>query len=73
MINAYIHTQETPGTTWTITHGLDTDRVTIDCAIVVSDEYVKALPESITYTDNNTVTVSWSSNQQGSARVVAGN
>ena len=58
----YAHTQSQPSSTWTIYHGLNT-RPSVD----VANKQGAAIFPSITYTDLNTVTITFSSLQSGSA------
>lgn len=62
----YTHTQGAAATTWTITHNLGTRRL----AITVTDNTdVVVYPDTITYTDTNTITVTFSVNQDGFAYI----
>jgi len=58
----YSHTQNEPSTTWEIYHGLNT-RPSVD---VVNDEGISVFP-TITYIGLNSVTITFSSLQKGSA------
>ena len=58
----YAHTQTQPSATWEIYHGLNT-RPSVD---VTNNEGAAIFP-SITYIDLNTVTITFSSLQSGSA------
>lgn len=70
----YDHDQSSANTTWTITHGLGTMDVVVDAIINVGSPQVlnKAIPLTITTTDNNNVTITWSAAQSGKARIVGG-
>ena len=59
---------------WTITHNLGTQDVAVDCIILTGSpqQLEKANPDSQVATDGNTVTINWSANQSGWARVVGG-
>jgi hypothetical protein len=62
-------------TTWTITHNLDSTDVAVDAMINSGGSpniLEKAIPLSQTATSSNVVTLTWSSQQWGRARVVAG-
>lgn len=73
-LGAYNFNQSSPNTTWTITHGLDTQDVVVDAFINIGSpqELQKAIPFSQTATSGNVVTLTWSVAQSGRARVVGG-
>jgi hypothetical protein len=65
MTQAYIHTQSSPAATWTITHNLD--------GVPTSDVVVgglKVIPAGVQHLDNNTLVITFTSAQQGTARLV---
>lgn len=66
---AYRHNQDTPALTWTITHGQKTYPA-VDVYIDVDGTVQKILPNSVTYVDENTVSVSFSQARAGFATVV---
>ena len=69
-MQAYNHTQGSGSATWTITHNLGVDTVAIDVFIDFGGNLEKILPAAVEMTDNNTVTVTFSSSQTGIARVI---
>lgn len=73
-LGSYDHTQSSASTTWTITHALGTMDVVVDAMIDVGSPAVrtKAIPLTQVTTDNNNVTLTWSTAQSGFARVVGG-
>lgn len=71
MVTGFNFTQGSSSTTWTIPHNLDTDRVAIDTIVLNGSDYETIAPDTIEITDPNTVTVIWSSAQQGFARIIA--
>ncbi len=58
-----VYEQNTPSTTWTITHNLG-KFVVHDVHIAVGMDYVKAFPANVTQTSNELV-LTWSSPQAG--------
>lgn len=68
-INAYVHTQGNASTTWTITHNLQAGTP----AVHVYDELNQmVIPDEVTPTDANTVTVTFNAAVTGRAVVIAG-
>lgn len=70
-MDAYNFTQSTPATTWTITHNLNNLEPNIDVITNVSGVLTKTIPLEVVATDANTVVVTWTSNQIGTARLTA--
>lgn len=68
---AHDHTQSVASNTWTISHGLNKQSVLIDVMIDDGGTITKILPQSVEHTDNNTITVRFSSAYTGFARIVA--
>lgn len=64
------HTQSSGSATWTITHNFGVSSVDVDVFIDFGGNLEKVLPLSVEHTDNNTVTVTFSSAQTGVARVI---
>lgn len=69
-MEVYEHTQVLADTTWTVTHNFGTDAVAVDVFIDYTGSLQKVLPLDIVATDNNTLTITFTSNQTGIARVV---
>lgn len=68
-INAYVHTQGNASTTWTITHNLQSGTP----AVHVYDELNQmVIPDEVTPTDANTVTITFNAAVTGRAVVIAG-
>lgn len=63
------HTQSTPATTWTITHNMG-GPVISDVMTTINGTVVKVLPESVVHTDDNTLTVSFTTAIAGKARLI---
>ena len=71
-MQVYTHTQAVPATIWTIVHNFGTDAVVTDAVLNDGGNHIKILPENVVMTDNNTLTVTFSTNQIGTVRVVSG-
>jgi hypothetical protein len=67
--NVITYTQSTPATDWVIVHNFNGYPIT-DVYVLYNGSYNKIIPKSITYTDANTVTVSFSQAYAGYATVV---
>lgn len=66
-VAGYTHTQGSANTTWTVSHNLGTKQL----AITITDgSDVVVIPSSITYTDTNTITVTFTTSMSGFAYVV---
>jgi hypothetical protein len=66
----YTHVQSTPALTWTITHNLGV----IGFAVTITDNAgAVVLPDTLTYTSANVVTVTFAVAQAGKAYVLGGN
>jgi hypothetical protein len=63
------HVQDTPATDWVIVHNFNGYPIT-DVYVMYNGSYNKIIPKMITYTDANTVTVTFSAAQAGYATVV---
>ena len=61
----YRHDQTSSSTTWTITHNLNTSAPVVDCWVGGD----KIMPLTVTATDANTVTITFSTAQTGVAYV----
>ena len=66
----YNHTQGSLSSSWVITHNLGQDTVVNDVFVNVSGDLTKILPLSVEHTDDNTLTITFSSSQQGYARII---
>lgn len=71
-LGGYDHDQASASTSWTVTHGLNTQDVAVDCIIDNGGNLEKAIPLTQVATSVNVVTVTWSAAQSGKARVVGG-
>lgn len=61
----------TSATSWVVSHGLSNDTPLVDVMPSgFGGEREKALPLTIEITDSNTVTVTWTSAQAGTVRVI---
>jgi hypothetical protein len=63
------HVQDTPATDWVIVHNFNGYPIT-DVYVMYNGDWNKIIPKTVTYTDANTVTVSFSAAQAGYATVV---
>lgn len=63
----FTYTNGAASTTWTITHNLGTRQLAIT---VTDNSNVVIYPDTITYTDTNTITLTFSVNQDGFAYIV---
>ena len=73
-LSSYDHDQSSASATWNINHNLGTQDVAVDAVINVGSPAVltKAIPLTITITDNNNITITWSAAQSGKTRIVGG-
>lgn len=69
MASSFNYTQGSANTIWTIAHNLNSDAVVIDCFIDNGGNLEKIIPLETKHTNNNTITVAFSSAQTGRARV----
>lgn len=69
-MQTYDHEQVSGSTTWTISHNLNSDAVAVDVFIDNGGNLEKIIPLSIEATDDNTITVTFSSSQTGWAHVI---
>lgn len=70
MADGFNHTQTTSSSTWTISHNLNTTAIVIDVFVDDSGDLKKILPNTVVHTDDNTCTVTFTSNRTGRARVI---
>lgn len=70
-IRVYSHTQSSAQTTWTVSHNLNADIVISEVISFDGANQVKAFPATYNKTDNNTLTITWSSARTGSITVAA--
>lgn len=68
-LDTYVHSQNSGATTWTITHNLNT---TAPLVQIYDNNHTIMIPDVITITDNNTVTVTFATNQAGRAVIFHG-
>lgn len=69
----FSHAQTVANTTWVVSHNLASDAVILDTMITDGSNAPlpeKILPSSVVATDDNTVTVGFSTARTGHARVV---
>ena len=69
-MQVYDHHQSVGSDTWAVSHNFNTDAVVVDVFIDFEGSLEKIIPLSIEATDNNTVTITFSSSQTGWAHVV---
>ena len=69
-MQAYNHDQASGSSAWVVSHNLNTDAVAVDVFIDFGGNLEKILPLSVDVTDNNTLTINFSSAQTGEARVI---
>ncbi len=63
------HVQSTPATEWTITHKLGCKPV-VDVYVTHNSVLTKVLPQDITFPDNQTCVITFTTAQSGEARCV---
>lgn len=68
-ITAYTHTQDSAATVWNITHNLGTTSVNVQ---IFDGNSGVIIPDSITTTSNNAVSVTFSGSQAGRAVIISG-
>ncbi len=66
-VAGFTYTNGAASTTWTIVHNLGTLQLAITCT---DNAGLVIIPDTITYTDVNTITVTWTANQDGFAYIV---
>lgn len=66
---SYKHEQTVPSTTWTIVHGGGGYPI-VDAYVVENGETLKIIPSAVTFVDNNTCTLTFSTPRSGFATVV---
>lgn len=67
--NVITHNQDTPSAAWTIVHNFNGYPIT-DVYVMYNGGWNKIIPKTVTYTDANTVTVTFSEAYAGYATVV---
>lgn len=65
-VDTYVHEQTSGSTTWTVTHNLGYKYLHV---LVVNDSDVVIEPSTITYTGDNTLTLTFAASQTGKAVV----
>lgn len=65
---SHVHTQDSPSNQWTIVHGLNC-KPSVAVQILYNAQMQTALPNSVTYPDNNTVVVGFTAPYSGTARL----
>lgn len=66
---SYTHEQLSASTTWTITHNLNTSAPSYHCYIDVNGVNTQIIPNEATATDENTLTLTFSTARAGVCRV----
>lgn len=66
----YNHDQSLSSASWVIIHNLGVSSVVTDVFIVNGPDLEKVLPLSVVHTDNNTLTVTFTSTQIGKCRII---
>jgi len=69
-MSEFNHSQTVAASSWAISHNLNSDTVAVDVMIDNGGNLEKILPANVEHTDNNTLTVTFSSAQTGKARIV---
>jgi hypothetical protein len=69
MLKALNFTQSTPASTWTVTHNFGSKPI-VDVFAVVGGTKQKIYPQSIVHTSDNVLTITFSTNMTGGARLV---
>lgn len=67
-VHPMTHVQDTPSTTWTITHGFFTKPI-VSVKVFEEGVLTEILPMSVTFPDNSTVVIGFSSPRTGEARL----
>lgn len=65
---SFVHVQETEASSWTIPHGLNC-KPSVSVQVLYSGQMTAIIPNSISYTDNNTVVVGFTTAFSGTARL----
>jgi hypothetical protein len=63
----YLHTQNSPSSSWSIEHKLNS-WVIVQCYDIITDEEI--FPDEITFTDFDNLEISWAENTRGYAHVI---
>lgn len=69
MFRFYSFSQDTPASTWTINHNLNSANITIDTMVNFGGNLEKVIPYDVVATNTNTLTVTFTSAQTGKATV----
>lgn len=69
-MSSFDFTQGAASTTWTITHNLNVAETVNDVFVDVAGTLTKVLPLTVTHTNDNVLTITFSSAQDGVARVI---
>jgi hypothetical protein len=72
MFKFYSFSQDTPAATWTINHNLNTPNITMDTMVYFNGNLEKIIPYDVIATNNNTMTVYFTSAQYGRATLAGG-
>jgi hypothetical protein len=62
-------TQSTPSSSWSINHNLNIACPAIDLNVLINGSYEKIIPLGLTIVDNNNITVEWTQDFSGNARI----
>lgn len=65
----YQHSQTSASTSWVITHNLGVAELAVDVVVDEGGNREKILPLDVVMTDDNTLTITFSSARTGSARI----
>lgn len=65
----FIHTQETPASTWNITHDLGCKPI-VEVVVDVSGSIVKMQPNKVEHVDDDTMQLTFTTARSGIARLI---
>lgn len=66
---SFTHTQTTPASVWMITHNLNTMKPTVNVWFVIDGETTAVLPAEMKVINANTIKITFSSKQVGTAKI----
>ena len=69
-MSEYNHIQTIPSSTWTIGHNLDVVDTINDVMVDTGAGLEKVLPNDVVHTNDNTLTITFTGNKTGRARIV---
>lgn len=63
----YLHTQNTPSSTWSVNHGLNS-WVIVQCYDLITGEQI--IPNEVTFVDVDNIEIEWAENTRGYAHII---